>query len=160
MGKRKQKKFVAMYKELNIKEERIQSYFIQEEDKEIFCPGNYLYKKVDDGDVVTFSTIYVQEVREYRENEDSPRKIENNVSFTKVDDRLFLEINEETIVELENANEKKIKKLVKRIISEIKWDLYFYSLEISEERERYLIDVYYSGDYDKFLLEENEVKEA
>lgn len=160
MGKRKQKKFVAMYKELNIKEERIQSYFIQEEDKEIFCPGNYLYKKVDDGDVVTFSTIFVQEVREYRENEDSPRKIENNVSFTKVDDRLFLEINEETIVELENANEKKIKKLVKRIISEIKWDLYFYSLEISEERERYLIDVYYSGDYDKFLLEENEVKEA
>lgn len=159
MGRRKQKKLVAMYKELNIKEERIQSYFIQEEDKEFFCPGNYLYKKTDNGDVVTFSIIYIQEVREYRENEDSPRKIEDNVSFAKVDDRLFLEINEEAVIELENANVKKIKKLVKSIISEIKWDVYFYSLERSEERERYLIDVYYSGDYEKFLLEDKDVKE-
>ena len=160
MGRKKQKKFVAMCKELNIKEERIQSYFIQEKDTEIFVSGNYLYKKVDSGDVVSFSTIYVQEVREYRENEDSPRKFEDNVSFIKVDDRLFVEINEETIIELENANKKKIKKIVKSIISEIKWELYFCSLESNEEREHYLIDVYYSGDYEKFLLEDKDVKDA
>ena len=136
MGKRKQKKFVAMYKELNIKEERIQSYFIQEEDKEIFCPGNYLYKKVDDGDVVTFSTIFVQEVREYRENEDFPLKIEDNVSFEMVDDRLFLEMNQEVVMELENANAKKIKKLVKKIISEIKWSLYYYSYKTFSSETR------------------------
>lgn len=55
-----------IYKELNIKEERIQSYFIQEEDKELFYPGNCLYKKIENDDMVTFSIIYIQEVREYK----------------------------------------------------------------------------------------------
>ena len=89
MKKRKCVKLVAVCKELYIKEEKFESYFIEEENI-IFKAGNYLYKRIQNEDTVTFSIIYVQEIRKYRRNEDHILKIDDNMSFVKVDDSLFL----------------------------------------------------------------------
>lgn len=100
MKKRKCVKLVAVCKELYIKEEKFESYFIEEENT-IFKAGNYLYKRIQNQDTVTVSIIYVQEIRKYRKNEDHLLKMDDNMSFVKVDDSLFFELKKSTIIQLE-----------------------------------------------------------
>ena len=89
-------KLVAVCKELDIKEEKFESYFVEEENT-IFKAGNYLYKRVANEDTEGFSIIYVQEIREYMKGKDYPLKIDNNMSFVKVDESLFFELKESAI---------------------------------------------------------------
>ena len=126
MKKRKCVKLVAVCKELYIKEEKFESYFIEEENI-IFKAGNYLYKRIQNEDTVTFSIIYVQEIRKYRRNEDHILKIDDNMSFVKVDDSLFFELKESAIIQLETLNVREINKIIRKSIVEIKRSLSYYS---------------------------------
>lgn len=149
MKKRKCVKLVAVCKELYIKEEKFELYFIEEENT-IFKAGNYLYKRVQNENTVTFSIIYVQEIRKYRKNEDYLLKIDNNMSFVKVDDRLFLKLKESAIIQLETLNVREINKLIRKSIEQIKRSLSYYSYSLNEERIKYLKDVYCFVNYDDF----------
>lgn len=137
MKKRKCVKLVAVCKELYIKEEKFESYFIEEENT-IFKAGNYLYKRIQNQDTVTVSIIYVQEIRKYRKNEDHLLKMDDNMSFVKVDDSLFFELKKSTIIQLETLNVREINKIIRKSIVEIKRSLSYYSYSLNEERIKYL----------------------
>lgn len=147
MKKRKCVKLVAVCKELYIKEEKFESYFIEEENI-IFKAGNYLYKRIQNEDTVTFSIIYVQEIRKYRRNEDHILKIDDNMSFVKVDDSLFFELKESAIIQLETLNVREINKIIRKSIVEIKRSLSYYSYSLNEERIKYLKYIYCFANYE------------
>lgn len=149
MKKRKCVKLVAVCKELYIKEEKFESYFIEEENI-IFKAGNYLYKRIQNEDTVTFSIIYVQEIRKYRRNEDHILKIDDNMSFVKVDDSLFFELKESAIIQLETLNVREINKIIRKSIVEIKRSLSYYSYSLNEERIKYLKYIYCFANYEDF----------
>ena len=149
MKKRKCVKLVAVCKELYIKEEKFESYFIEEENT-IFKAGNYLYKRIQNEDTVTFSIIYVQEIRKYRKNEDHLLKIDDNMSFVKVDDSLFFELKESAIIQLETLNVREINKIIRKSIVEIKRSLSYYSYSLDEERIKYLKYIYCFANYEDF----------
>lgn len=149
MKKRKCVKLVAVCKELYIKEEKFELYFIEEENT-IFKAGNYLYKRIQNEDTVTFSIIYVQEIRKYRKNEDHILKMDDNMSFVKVDDSLFFELKESAIIQLETLNVREINKIIRKSIVEIKRSLSYYSYSLNEERIKYLKYIYCFANYEDF----------